>query len=220
VLFRGKYRIESARLKGFDYSSAGSYFVTINTKRRLCWFGDVVDREMRLTEIGDIIADEWQKTPTIRPRVTLDVWQIMPNHVHGIVIIHENEFVAQSGKIPFVDWDTAMVVEPDRRPATPTAGGKPVGTDSCPSLRDGGRPPTIAVWKSSMQNQYGPQRENLGSIVRGFKSACTTQIRAAGYPRFQWQSRFWDRIIRDQHELDRIRKYIIDNPKNWKPDQK
>ncbi len=87
TLFKNKYRIESARLKGWDYSNPGLYFVTICTHNRGCFFGDVVDGEMHLSPIGEIVAEEWQKTPTIRPNVMLDEWVVMPNHVHGIVVI-------------------------------------------------------------------------------------------------------------------------------------
>ncbi|MGB2868629.1 MAG: transposase [Bacteroidota bacterium] len=88
-LFRGKYRIESARLEGFDYTSPGSYFVTICTKDRIAWFGDIQKGEMHRSAIGEIVAEEWQKTPAIRPNVTLDEWRVMPNHFHGIVVIGE-----------------------------------------------------------------------------------------------------------------------------------
>ena len=88
-LFRNKYRIESARLKGYDYAEAGAYFVTVCTKGMQCWFGDVVNGEMQLSAIGNIVADEWMKTERIRANVTLDAWVIMPNHLHGIVVINE-----------------------------------------------------------------------------------------------------------------------------------
>lgn len=193
TLFRGKYRIESARLEGYDYSSPGSYFVTINTKWMVCWFGEVVGGDMKLSEIGNIIVEEGVKTPTIRPTVTLDEFQIMPNHFHGIVVIHDSESTARSGQIPFVGRGTAV-------------GVNMVETHSRASLQQ--QPNTT-------QNQFGPQRNNLGSIIRGFKSACTTRIHDAGFSNFAWQGRFWDRIIRDQDELERIRKYIVDNPMKW-----
>ncbi|MBI3742464.1 MAG: transposase [Chloroflexi bacterium] len=88
TLYKGKYRIESTRLKGWDYSSAGFYFVTICARDRECFFGEVVDEEMRLSPIGKIVADEWQKTPIIRANVTLDEWVVMPNHLHGIIVIN------------------------------------------------------------------------------------------------------------------------------------
>ena len=192
TLFRGKYRIESVRLEGYNYSSPGSYFVTINTKGRVCWFGEVVGGEMQSSEIGNIVLEEWVKTPTIRSTVTLDVWQVMPNHFHGIIIIHKSESAARSGQIPFVDWETSVNINT-------------VETHGCASLQQ----------QPNTQNQFGPQRNNLGSIIRGFKSACTTRIHNAGFSNFAWQARFWDRIIRDADELQRIRLYIKNNPRAW-----
>ncbi len=87
TLFKNKYRIESTRLRGWDYSSPGLYFVTICAKNRVCYFGDVVNGEMNLSPIGDIVADEWQKTPQVRANVQLDEWAVMPNHLHGIIWI-------------------------------------------------------------------------------------------------------------------------------------
>lgn len=179
TLFRGKYRSESARLKGYDYSTPGSYFVSINTRGMVCLFGDVVGAQMKPSQIGQIVVEEWLKTPAIRPTVTLDVYQIMPNHFHGIVVIHESETAARSGQIPFGPVGTTRRVVPTENPKR--------------SLQPG----------------------SLGAIVGQIKSKCTTRIHDAGYSDFAWQERFWDRIVRDQNELERIRKYIIDNPAQW-----
>ena len=120
-LFRGRYRSDTKRFHGFDYTAVGSYFVTINTKGRTCWFGDVRDGRMILNDIGDIVAEEWMKTPLVRSKVTLDQWQIMPDHMHGIIVLHESESEASSGRIPFVDFSlywsaTTRRVEIDFRP--------------------------------------------------------------------------------------------------------
>ncbi|HWP93249.1 MAG TPA: transposase [Thermodesulfobacteriota bacterium] len=89
-LYKDKYRIDSTRLKDWDYSSSGYYFVTICTKKQECFFGEVVDGQIRLFETGEIAAEEWQKTEQIRQNVKLDEWVVMPNHIHGIVIITNN----------------------------------------------------------------------------------------------------------------------------------
>ncbi len=86
-LFKNKYRSGSTRKPDWDYTNPGKYFVTICTKNRFCWFGHVKEGQMELSEIGKIIFEEWQKTPDIRPNVRLDEFVIMPNHLHGIVII-------------------------------------------------------------------------------------------------------------------------------------
>jgi len=86
--FKGKYRVESARLHGWDYSAAGWYFVTICTQHMHCFLGSIADGEMHLSPSGQIVAEEWQKTEHIRPNINLDAWIIMPNHLHSIIIIH------------------------------------------------------------------------------------------------------------------------------------
>lgn len=171
TLFKGKYRIESIRLRKYDYSSAGSYFVTMCTRGRVNYFGEVVDGKIELSRMGHIASEEWQKTPLMRPNVTLDQWVVMPNHFHGIVTIGESR----------------------------------VETHSSASQRSG--------------NQFGPQSKNLASIIRGFKAACTNRIHSEGYLEFQWQARFYEHVIRDGDDLDRIREYILDNPAEWNADE-
>ena len=86
-LFKNKYRIESARLKGWDYQHAASYFITICTKNRSHYFGKIMDNEMHLTEIGKWVEIEWVKTLEIRPdmNLTLGNFVVMPNHFHAII---------------------------------------------------------------------------------------------------------------------------------------
>jgi len=81
---------KSIRLKECDYGQVGGYFVTICTHERQCVFGEVVDGHMRLNEIGRIVEEEWRKTAEIRGNVELDVFVIMPNHSHGILIITDS----------------------------------------------------------------------------------------------------------------------------------
>jgi len=78
----------SIRLKGYDYSRAGAYFITICTHGRECILGDLVDGEMRLNEYGDIVRGEWLNLPNRFPDIELDAVVIMPNHIHAIIAIH------------------------------------------------------------------------------------------------------------------------------------
>ncbi|PYY15266.1 MAG: hypothetical protein DMG61_07450 [Acidobacteria bacterium] len=87
TLFRGKYRVESARLAGYDYRAEGWYFVTICTKDKLCVFGDVYGFNVNLTRSGEIAHTCWQQIPQHHRGVQLDQFIVMPNHVHGIVIL-------------------------------------------------------------------------------------------------------------------------------------
>lgn len=79
----------SIRLKNYDYSRAGAYFVTICAWQRGCLFGEIVNGEMVLNEMGRIVVDEWERTPKMRSNVELDVYSIMPNHFHAIIVIHD-----------------------------------------------------------------------------------------------------------------------------------
>jgi len=160
----------SIRLKAYDYSQAGAYFVTICTKDRECLFGDIVDEKMCINEIGEIVQAEWLRTAKIRPNVSLDEFIIMPNHLHGIIMINDGRGVLQYA-------------------------------------------PTESPFRSPSQT--------IGAIIRGFKSATTKQINkytnTPGKP--VWQRNYYDRIIRDEDELNRIREYIIYNPAKWAEDK-
>ena len=81
----------SIRIEGYDYAGAGSYFVTICTRKQSFLFGEVVSGKMITNEIGDIVEEEWIRTLTIRRNVKLDVHIVMPNHIHGIITIVSNE---------------------------------------------------------------------------------------------------------------------------------
>ncbi len=95
-----RHHRHSIRLKGWDYRSAGIYYVTIVTKGNVYLFGNVECGRVVLNEVGKIVEDEWLKTPIIRPYVELDEFVIMPNHLHGIIIIKDEleiEDVSKSG---------------------------------------------------------------------------------------------------------------------------
>ena len=77
----------SIRLTEYDYSQPGAYFITICTYKKQPWFGEIHHSQMHLNQLGKLVAQEWLRTPEIRPEVILDEWIIMPNHLHGIIII-------------------------------------------------------------------------------------------------------------------------------------
>jgi len=82
-----KHHRRSIRLQGYDYSRPGAYFLTICTHNRKCLFGKIVDGEMVLNDAGQMIVTVWNEIPQYYPGVGVDVFQIMPNHIHGIIII-------------------------------------------------------------------------------------------------------------------------------------
>ena len=108
-------RRRSIRLRDYDYSQAGAYFVTICAYNRTCLFGEIADGEMRLNPIGEIVVEEWTKSERVRSEIELDEWIVMPNHLHGIVwITHnsDNRNVGATGRSPLRTLPIAMPVFP------------------------------------------------------------------------------------------------------------
>ncbi|HVR95465.1 MAG TPA: transposase [Thermoanaerobaculia bacterium] len=87
ILYRNRYRIPSTRLPGWDYGWGGTYCVTICTRDRVCWLGEIVAGEMVLSDLGKIVSEEWVEMARRRPHVDLDTWIVMPNHIHGILCL-------------------------------------------------------------------------------------------------------------------------------------
>jgi REP element-mobilizing transposase RayT len=85
--FKNKYRISSARLQTWDYANNGAYFITICTQNRLHFFGTIQNQEMQLSEIGKFAEQYWYEIPNHFPFIELGNFVVMPNHVHGILII-------------------------------------------------------------------------------------------------------------------------------------
>ena len=84
-----KHHRRSIRLKDYDYSQAGAYYVTINVQNRECLFGNIVNYEMILNDAGKMIEEQWNALLERFPNIELDVYQIMPNHAHWIIVIVE-----------------------------------------------------------------------------------------------------------------------------------
>ncbi|MFO7874714.1 MAG: transposase [Bacteroidales bacterium] len=183
--FRNKYRILSARLQNWDYGWNAAYFVTICTVNRECHFGNIKNGEMNLMEIGKKADEYWLEIPEHFPFVKLDVHVVMPNHVHGIIIINKTD----DGRVRrTVETQNFASLQMPSTPESPQPG-----------------------------NKFGPQSQNLASIIRGYKTGVTKYARINNI-HFAWQSRFYDHIIRNDAEYQRIKKYIINNPKKWNDD--
>ncbi len=95
-----RHHRRSIRLKGYDYAQAGAYFVTLCTQGRACLFGEAVDGEMRLNARGEIVRQCWADMPIHFPRVALDAFVIMPNHVHGIIVLADDALVGARHAVP------------------------------------------------------------------------------------------------------------------------
>jgi len=91
-LFKNHFRIESARLKTWDYRNSAWYFVTINTNNHIEYFGKVKNGKVELNEIGKIAMKYWLEIPDHFPYVELDYYIIMPNHIHGVTILNSKDY--------------------------------------------------------------------------------------------------------------------------------
>ncbi|OGF57589.1 MAG: hypothetical protein A2Z21_06155 [Candidatus Fraserbacteria bacterium RBG_16_55_9] len=109
-----KHHRRSIRLKGYDYRQSGAYFVTLCTRERECLFGEVTDGEMALNEYGRLVHDEWLRSAEIRDEIQMDQFVVMPNHLHGIVIITRDP-VGTTGLVGAIGWVGAHGRAPLRR---------------------------------------------------------------------------------------------------------
>ena len=197
-LYRDRYRVESTRLKGWDYAADGCYFVTICTRGRECFFGKIVDQRTRLSKIGDIALRFWEDIPNHSVNAGLDAFVIMPNHLHGIVKI----------KAP----DGSTTTDKNGVPGTHSR-----GRDVACNRRDVAC--NVSTTGGSGRLTDPPKPGSLGAIVRSYKSAVTGWCRTNGYTSFAWQPRFYDHVIRDGVALQNVRRYILDNPAKWELDR-
>ena len=197
----------SIRLKGFDYTQPGAYFVTFCTYQRDEILGEVLYGEMKLSALGKIVQEEWFRTAQIRKEIQLfdDEFIVMPNHGHGIIWIIET--VGADG------------VRPDN-------GDQP----------DGGVRPDNGV-RSTKKDTRGENRDahggnqdargaslrrvprSLGSVMAGFKASVTSRAKRELNIAGIWQRNYYDRIIRNDRELENIQWYILNNPLNWQLDR-
>ncbi|MBZ0201506.1 MAG: transposase [Ignavibacteria bacterium] len=179
------------RLKGFDYSSNNGYFVTICVHNHHHLFAEIKNEESVLSASGTMISKWWGELDDKFPEIVLDQFIIMPNHIHGIIFLFNEHLVGD---------DLRVVPE-----------NKPVPDD----LRV--VPDRIVPGNSEKQT-----RISLSRVIQWFKTMTTNEyirgVKENIYPPFDkhlWQRSFYDRIIRNEKELENIRNYILYNPLKW-----
>ena len=183
----------SIRLRGYDYSQAGAYFVTVCVQGRHCLFGGVVNGEMRLNDAGRMAQTVWEGLPDRFPSIELDAFVVMPNHVHGIIVLlaDASRGRGESCIRPGVNDENANDHKGDHK-------DRPYGTLAGTIGR------VIQAFKSIVTHEY----------VMG--------VRQHVWPPFVgrlWQRNYYEHIIRDAESLNRIREYILTNPLRWALDR-
>ena len=159
----------SIRLAGYDYSQPGAYFVTLVTHQRQCLLGQIINGEMHLSAMGQIADEHWRAIPDHFPQVELGTYIIMPNHIHGIIIIHSSPAVGA------LQWDAP----------TPN----------------------------------GPRRGSLGAILGAHKMSVTRRIQREWNETSVWQRNYYEHILHNEKEWQRIAAYIENNPSRWESDR-
>ncbi len=204
-LFRNKYRIESTRLASWDYSSNAPYFITICTSERIHDMGRIIDNEMHLSELGEVADQCWNDIPRHFPFVELGEYVIMPNHIHGVLIINRRPIHPQQRV------ETQYFASPDNTGDRETDLHNIVlhetETQNIASLPANGN-------ERGVGNKFGAQSGNIASIVRGFKIGVIKYAKAHNI-QFRWQPRYYDHIIKDETSYKTIRHYILTNPEKW-----
>jgi putative transposase len=176
-----KFGRKYTRLKNYNYAANGYYFVTICTHEKQCFFGNIANGKIQLSAVGKIAQQYWSEIPQHSKHTYLDEFIIMPNHVHGIIIIDNPDNPRR-----VVPWND---------------------------------PTDVERGLSQTMSKLSPKSGTLSVIIRSYKSSVTRWCRQNGDHVFQWQSRFYENIIRDEKSLNNIRRYIINNPAKWTEDK-
>ncbi|MFC1485140.1 transposase [bacterium] len=181
---KNKHHRRSIRLKNYDYSSQGAYFVTICVNEREYLFGNILNECMVLNDAGRMIQTVWNEIPKYYSGIDIDYFQIMPNHIHGIILVG-------------------------------------AGPCACPEYASTGQP------QSKGQPQgVAPTVLSLCDVVHRFKTMTTKRycdgVKQKKWQIFNkklWQRNYYEHIIRNENELNKIREYISNNPLNWNTDK-
>lgn len=217
--FRNKYRIPTARLPGWDYRNAGAYFITICTHNRVSVFGECQQGKMKLSTAGMIAQGCWYQIPFLNPHVALGAFVVMPNHVHGVLILDEmgnggdgvgnGNVETFDSNVSTLNGITSTVVSPNAAPDfEPNDKTNMVGV----SINNDN--------KNLFYQNISPKSGSVSRVIQQYKTVCTKYIRlACPEINFEWQSRFYDHIIRNEVSFQNISNYILNNPKKWKEDR-
>jgi REP element-mobilizing transposase RayT len=162
---------KNIRLEDYDTTSPGYYFVTIVSYKRKNIFGEIIDGEMNLNQAGKIVEQTWRDISKHFPNTSCEIFIVMPNHIHGIINIIDDEIVG--------------------------------ARHASPLRRNGVKP------------------KSIGAIIGSFKSAVTKQLhqtKTINQGKI-WQRNYYEHIIRDEQDYQKIYEYIVNNPLNWLLDE-
>ncbi len=211
--FKNRYRIATARAQWWNYGWNGAYFITICTKNRLHFFGEINNGTMVLSNLGVIANVLWHQIPNHNPVVELGDFVVMPNHIHGILKLNKPE-IGGLNVNENVDGNVDGDVDVETLHATSLQLQQSLQLPRSPKLPQLTELPQSPNQKNQTMANISPKSNTVSAIVRSYKSAVTNHANRLGFEN-GWQSRFHDHIIRNHDEYKRISDYIADNPANW-----
>lgn len=197
-----RHHRRSIRLKRYDYSQKGLYFITLCCKDKTHLFGQIIDGEMVLNAFGKIVFAEWEATPEIRKNISLGAFIIMPNHIHGILKIDYTTSHKQTGAGKF-------------KSPSQTIG----------AIARGYKGATTRKMKDCLKKLEAEKESRRGELhsptKHREKGECNSpqQMRLKISEGSIWQRDYYDIIIRNERALKNISAYIINNPSKWKEDK-
>ena len=240
-----KHHRRSIRLKGYDYSQSGSYFITICTQNHRNLFGDIQNEKMILNDAGRMVDKQWCELPERFLNIRLRDYIVMPNHFHAILeivgatlVVAPNNIapngVAPNGVAP--NGVAPNGVAPNGVAPNGVAPNNIALNGVAPNgVAPNGVAPNGVAPNGVVQNNQGqpqgiaptePSMVTVGDMVGAFQSIVTVEyirgVREYNWRYFNgklWQRNYWEHIIRNEKEFMRISQYIINNPANWKADK-
>jgi putative transposase len=230
------HKRKSIRLKGYDYSQEGLYFITLCVHERKYLFGKIENGEMILNDAGQMAHQCWLDIPNHFPQTILHEFIIMPNHIHGIIELvmpvgannhspQNTEGINANNHSPNnIEDIRANIDSPNIRANVDSPNISPnfnspnisPNIDS-PNYRANINSPNIGANVDSPQLRSPSQ--TIGSVVRGYKIGVTKWVRQNKNIEMVWQRNYYEHIIRDNRAYQNISNYIINNPLKWQNDK-
>ena len=222
----------SIRLRGYDYSQSGAYFVTMCTRNREHLFGEIENGDMRLNNVGRMVDQWWHELGNRFPDIETDAFIVMPNHIHGIIVIKN---IPVSNPVGAILCNRPVPIRNFTNPNSASSQQKNSNTGT--NLR------MDTVWEQCTCRRQGDYKESplhtqkiqiqkipnaydgLGRYISWFKRMVINEyirrVRTKEFPRFEksiWQRNYYERIIRDDSEWRLACEYIEKNPNMWERD--
>ncbi|MEK7432122.1 MAG: hypothetical protein AABZ74_03230 [Cyanobacteriota bacterium] len=233
-----KHHRKSTRLKNYDYSSNGAYFVTICVKNRECIFGEIKDGEIILSKIGEIVKNNWLEIKNNFENIDIDEFVIMPNHLHVIILINSEMPILNSNMVlginkglmnqtPALDSNIDLANNTSELDLNIDFVNKIEKLEQNDPYRRGlihqtlntNNTKKISYNKiSNESNLMLNPKITLGKIIRYYKAKTTQMIKKNNIEYFQWQKNYHEWVIKNEKHLQGFRDYIYQNPLKWEID--